>query len=182
MPRIPLVVRAEDLPAAHQPIFTKIARSRGQVAGPFAAWLHSPPVAERTADLGAYIRFESTLRPADRELIVLAVARERDRRFEWAAHAPEARKAGVRPEAIAAVRARAFDALTEDEAMLVRYATDLLGKRRVDDATFAAVRGRLGLEGVVELTATVGYYAMLACTLNAFDVRPDSGEEDLDVP
>src|SRR5207247_9388916 len=83
---------------------------------------------------------------------------------------------------IAALRARAFDRLTEDEALLVRYATDLLAARRVDDATFAAVRKRLGLEGVVELTATVGYYAMLACTLNAFDVRPDSGEEDLDVP
>ncbi len=64
----------------------------------------------------------------------------------------------------------------------MRYATDLLTKRRVDDATFEAVRRRLGLEGVVELTATVGYYAMLACTLNAFDVRPDSGEEELDVP
>ena len=182
MPRIPLIARPEDLPAAQQAIFTKIARSRGRVAGPFAALLHSPPVAERTADLGAYIRFESTLRPADRELAVLAVARERDCRFEWAAHVPEARRTGVRPEAIAALRARAFDRLTEDEALLVRYATDLLAARRVDDVTFAAVRKRLGLEGVVELTATVGYYAMLACTLNAFDVRPDSGEEDLDVP
>jgi len=182
MPRIPLIARPQDLPAAHQPIFTKIARSRGRVAGPFAALLHSPPVAERTADLGAYIRFESTLRPVDRELAVLAVARERDCRFEWAAHVPEARKAGVSPGAIAAIRARAFDRLGGDEAQIVRYATDLLTKRRVDDATFEAVRRRLGLEGVVELTATVGYYAMLACTLNAFDVRPDSGEEELDVP
>jgi hypothetical protein len=38
------------------------------------------------------------------------------------------------------------------------------------------------VQGVVELTATIGYYAMLACTLNAFDVRPDPGEEALDVP
>jgi 4-carboxymuconolactone decarboxylase len=58
----------------------------------------------------------------------------------------------------------------------------LLVSHRTDDATIAALRARLGLQGVVELTATIGYYAMLACTLNAFDVRPDSGEEDLDVP
>ena len=30
--------------------------------------------------------------------------------------------------------------------------------------------------------ARIGYYAMLACTLNAFGVRPDPGEEELDVP
>jgi 4-carboxymuconolactone decarboxylase len=46
----------------------------------------------------------------------------------------------------------------------------------------AVLRARLGVPGVVELTATIGYYAMLACTLNAFDVQPDAGQEDLDVP
>src|SRR5256886_16695510 len=85
-------------------MFTKLARSRGRVAGPLAALLHSPPVAGRTADLGAYIRFESTLRPADRELAVLAVARERDCRFEWAAHVPGrgARVCARRPSRLSA--------------------------------------------------------------------------------
>lgn len=183
MPRIPLIARADEVPVAHRDVWTRIAKSRGNVVGPFAALLHSPVLADRTAELGAYIRFDSTLSPVDRELVILSVARVFDCRFEWAYHVREARKAGVRTEAIAAIRERRAPAgLSEDEAAIVGYVSQLLVSHRTDDATIAALRARLGLQGVVELTATIGYYAMLACTLNAFDVRPDPGEEELDVP
>jgi 4-carboxymuconolactone decarboxylase len=175
------VTRPEDLPAAHREVWGRIAQSRGRVVGPFAALLHSPVLAARTAELGAFVRFESTL-PADvREVVILSVARGLDCRFEWAYHVPEARKAGVPAETIAAIRARRPPP-DGDAAVVTRYVSQLLVAHRAEDATVAALRERLGLEGVVELTATVGYYAMLACTLNAFDIRPDPGEEDLDVP
>jgi 4-carboxymuconolactone decarboxylase len=183
MARIPLIARPDDVPLAHRDVWTRIAKSRGSVVGPFAALLHSPVLADRTAELGAFIRFDSGLSAADRELVILSVARAFDCHFEWAYHVREARKAGVRAEAIAAIRQRRAPAgLTEDEAAIVRYVSQLLGAHRTDDATVAALRARLGTQGVVELTATIGYYAMLACTLNAFDVRPESGEEELDVP
>jgi 4-carboxymuconolactone decarboxylase len=183
MPRIPLITRADELPVAHREVWARIAKSRGSVVGPFAALLHSPVLADRTAELGAYIRFDSALSAVDRELAILSVARVLDCRFEWAYHVREARKAGVRGEAIAAIRTRrAPEGLAEDEAAVVRYVGQLLVDHRADDATVEALRARLGVQGVVDLTATIGYYAMLACTLNAFDVRPDHSEEELDVP
>jgi 4-carboxymuconolactone decarboxylase len=183
MARIPLITRADEVPIAHRDVWARIAKSRGSVVGPFAALLHSPVLADRTAELGAYIRFDSALSAVDRELVILAVARELDCHFEWAYHVREARKAGLRTEVIAAIRSRGAPAgLTEDEAAVVGYVRQLLVSHRTDDATVAALRARLGVQGVVELTATIGYYAMLACTLNAFDVRPDPGEEALDVP
>ena len=182
MPRIPLITRADQLPLAHREVWTRIAKSRGSVVGPFAALLHSPVLADRTAELGAYIRFDSALSPGDRELVILTVARIFDCRFEWAYHVREARKAGVSAEAIAAIRElRAPAGLAEDQAAVVDYVRQLLVDHRTDEATVAALRARLGVQGVVDLTATAGYYAMLACTLNAFDVRPEPGEEDLDV-
>jgi 4-carboxymuconolactone decarboxylase len=182
MARIPLVARVEDVPAAHRDVWMRIAKSRGSVVGPFAALLHSPVLADRTAELGAYIRFDSALSATDRELVILSVARELDCRFEWAYHVREARKAGVSGEAIAAIRERRAPAgLTNDEADVVRYVHQLLVTHRADDRTVASLRTRLGVQGVVELTATIGYYAMLACTLNAFEVRPEAGEEELDV-
>ena len=39
------------------------------------------------------------------------------------------------------------------------------------------MRERFGVDGLVELTATVGYYGMLACVLNAFDVVPEAGAD-----
>ena len=183
MARIPLIARADEVPPAHRDVWMRIAKSRGSVVGPFAALLHSPVLADRTAELGAYIRFDSALSAADRELVILSVARVFDCQFEWAYHVREARKAGVGAQAIAAIRERtAPDGLTEAEALIVRYVSQLLVTHRTDDTTMAALRARLGVQGVVELTATIGYYAMLACTLNAFDVRPETGEEELDVP
>jgi 4-carboxymuconolactone decarboxylase len=183
MARIPLIARADEMAVAHRDVWMRIAKSRGSVVGPFAALLHSPVLADRTAELGAYIRFDSALSATDRELVILSVARVFDCHFEWAYHVREARKAGLSAQAIAAIRERRAPAgLTTEEAEIVRYVSQLLVTHRPDDQTVAALRARLGVQGLVELTATIGYYAMLACTLNAFDVRPEAGEEELDVP
>jgi hypothetical protein len=41
------------------------------------------------------------------------------------------------------------------------------------------LQARLGREGLVDLTATIGYYAMIACALNAFGIEPTPGEPPL---
>jgi 4-carboxymuconolactone decarboxylase len=177
MARIPMIEQKADLAPEGQAVWDLIAESRGRVVGPFSLLLHSPPLAERTAHLGAYIRFESALSPADRELAILAVARELDCEFEWAYHVPVARKAGAREEAIAALRDRRVAGLTTQEAQLVGYVGQLLRTHRVDEKTFGAMRERFGERGLVELTATVGYYGMLASLLNAFEVTPAPGDD-----
>ena len=182
MTRIPVIASKSDVPAGHEQVWDQIASSRGRVVGPFTVLLHRPELARRISELGAYIRFESVLTPVDRELAIIALAREMDCQFEWAYHVLEARKVGVREEAITAVREARTDGLTQDEALIVRYVTLLFRRHRVDQATFDALRARLGVDGLVELTATVGYYGMLACTLNAFDVTPEAGAEVLNVP
>jgi 4-carboxymuconolactone decarboxylase len=182
MARISVIASKQDVPAGHEDVWDQIASSRGKVAGPFTVLLHRPELARRTAELGAYIRFESILTPVDRELAIIALAREMDCQFEWAYHVLEARKAGVREEAITAIREARMEALTPEETLIVRYVSGLFRGHRVDQATFDSLRARLGVDGLVELTATAGYYGMLACTLNAFDVTPEAGAEVLNVP
>lgn len=182
MARIPVIASRKDVPAGHEHVWDQIASSRGRVVGPFAVLLHRPELARRISELGAYIRFESALGAVDRELAILALAREMDCQFEWAYHVLEARKMGVREDAIAAVREARMEGLTPEEALIVRYVGLLFRRHRVDEATFDALRARLGVDGLVELTATIGYYGMLACTLNAFDVTPEAGAEVLNVP
>jgi 4-carboxymuconolactone decarboxylase len=177
--RLPLVERATATPA-QLAVWDRISQSRGRVAGPFAALLHSPELARRVAETGHYVRFEGPLAQADREMAIITVARALDCQYEWAAHAVLARRAGVREEAIAAVRERRAPAgLTPEEAQVNGYAAALLGRHRVSDEAFAALQQRFGLEGVVDLTATIGYYAMIACALNAFAVEPTPGESPL---
>ena len=180
MSRVPLIEQRGDVPeeAAHH--FDSIASSRGRISGPFAVLLNSPEVAGRAAHLGAYIRFESTLDPDIKELAIITAAREFDCDYEWSAHVVLARNAGVRDEAIDAVANRAaLDSLTADESLVVGYGREMFGNKRVSDATFDAAKERFGVQGVTELTATMGYYGMLACALNTFEVEPAADAERL---
>lgn len=172
--RVPMVTSREQLPADDRHHFDDIAESRGGVRGPFAVLLHSPELAGRTAHLGAYVRFEGDLPDAVRELAILTTARELECAFEWVAHVPIARDAGVPDAAVEVVRDGGdADGLDEPYRTVVAYGRELLSDHRVADATFERARERFDASGVTELTATVGYYAMMACTLNAFEVRPD---------
>jgi 4-carboxymuconolactone decarboxylase len=174
--RVPLVAKERATPA-QLAVWDRIAQSRGRVAGPFAALLHSPELARRIAETGHYVRFEGPLTQAERELAIITVARVFDAQYEWAAHAVLARKAGVRDEVIAAIRERRAPAgLTPAEAQVFAYANGLLREHRVSDEAFAALQKRFGLQGLVDLTATIGYYAMIACALNAFGIEPALSE------
>ena len=182
MARIPLIEEKKVLAAEHHKIYDAIAQSRGTVRGPFAALLHSPPIAERTAHLGAYIRFESQLEPKIVELAAVATARELDCKYEWAVHVTHAEKAGVSMETIRAIHQhKGPESLSFEEAQIVSCVQELLRSHRMSEPTFQALYARLGERGLVELTATIGYYAMLACTLNAFDVVSATPPEDLKV-
>ena len=176
MARLRQITVRDDVPPEHAAIFDAIAESRGRVSGPFSMLLHSPEVAGRIAHLGTYIRFESTLSPADRELAIITTSREFDCDFEWSAHEPLALQAGVPAETVKVVANRGdAGSLSEHEAMIVRYARELFQDRRVSEETFDSARSRFGDQGVTELTATLGYYSMLACALNAFQVEPAPG-------
>ncbi|MQG59064.1 MAG: carboxymuconolactone decarboxylase family protein [SAR202 cluster bacterium] len=176
MARITQITEREQVAEEHQTIFDSIAESRGRVSGPFSVLLNSPEIAGRAAHLGAYIRFDSTLEPQQRELAIITAARMADCQYEWSAHAPMAERAGVRDEAIDAVVNKApVGGLTEEEALIITYARELLGANRVSEQTFYDARTMFGDQGVTELTATLGYYTMLACALNAFEVEPPDG-------
>ena len=173
MTRIRQITERNQVDADKQHIFDGIATSRGRVSGPFSVLLNSPEIAGRAAHLGAYIRFESTLTPSQRELAIITTAREFDCGYEWAAHATLAREAGVREAAIQTIAdGGELSDLTYDEALIVGYGRELLRDHRVSEDVFAAAKATFGEQGVTELTTTFGYYSMLACALNAFEVQP----------
>jgi 4-carboxymuconolactone decarboxylase len=82
-------------------------------------------------------------------------------------------KGGVPPAVIDAIRnfkRPKFD--HEDEEAVYDYAAELNATHFVREATHRRARGLLGVVGVVELTALVGYYSMVAATLNAHELLP----------
>lgn len=172
MTRVTLINSRAQLAPEHHDIYDSISSTRGFVAGPFALLLHEPELAARIAHLGSHIRFESTLAARDREIVILVVASEMKCEYEWHFHAPVAVRAGVPNDAIAAIRNG--EELQDGDGQLGRYVRDLVRSHQTDPGRFDILLSRFGVPGLVTLTATIGYYVMLACLLNAFDIPADT--------
>ncbi len=182
MARIATIDKKEDLKPEDQTIFDAIAQSRGAVGGPWRALLHSPEMAHRTMHLGSYVRFESSLDHKVIEFAALVSARELDCKHEWAAHVNHAQKAGIALDTIRAVyQKQGVQTFSSEDAQLVSFVREMIHDHRVSEPTFQAIHGRFGDKGMVELSATIGYYAMLACTLNTFDVYTVTPPDDLKI-
>ena len=182
MARIATIDKKEDLAAEHQPVYDAIARSRGVVGGPWKALLHSPELAHRTMHLGSYVRFESTLGRKLVEFTALVAARELECKHEWAAHIIHGQEAGIPLETIRAVhQKKGAESFSSEEAQIVSFVREMIHSHRVSEPTFQVIYGRFGEKGMVELAATIGYYAMLACTLNTFDVYTFTAPDDLKI-
>jgi len=182
MARIATIDKKADLAAQDQKVYDAIAESRGVVGGPWRALLHSPELAQRTMHLGSYVRFESSLDRRLLELSALVAARELECKHEWAAHIGHAAKAGIAMETVRAVyEKKGTEDFTAEDAQVVSFVREILRSHRVSETTFQALYGRLGEKRFVELAATVGYYAMLACTLNTFDVYTTTAPRDLEI-
>jgi 4-carboxymuconolactone decarboxylase len=140
---------------------------RKGVFGPFLPLLRSPQLLDRVAKMGEYLRFDSVLDARVRELVICAVARHTTNQFEWVMHAPLAVKAGVSQAAVVALHAGARPkALQRDEEIALDFTRELLGTHGVSDATYGDALAQFGEQGVVELTALAGYFAMVCWVMN----------------
>lgn len=166
MPRVRMIEERDEASPSQLETFDHIAASRGKMIRPFAAMLHRPEIARAAADLGAVIRYQSTLSDHDRELVICTTAIERDCGFEWDSHSPIARSVGVSESTLEAIRSGS-EVDDADDAVFVDFARELSRDGKVNDVAFGNALGRLGEEGTVELAAIVGYYTMLAVFMNA---------------
>lgn len=143
---------------------------RGAVPANVQAWLPSPELAKRAAALGELVRYETSLGARRSELAILVVARRWSAAYEWAVHAGEAARAGIEAAVIDALAHGRTPGLDEGDAAVVAFARELAAEGRVSDATFARATAVLGAAGVVDLIGVVGYYTLVAFTLNVFEV------------
>src|SRR5262245_53853300 len=159
-----------------QRIYDKIAAKRGAIRGPYAPLMHHPALAERVADLGEYLRFGSTLPGDVRELAILITARSLSQPFEWVAHEPVARKAGLPDEVIERVRARQdLSTLPTPYAEAARIVQHVLARESRPSRLQDSVQRTFGVTGLIELVVLAGYYPLIAAVLFSFDVPLPDG-------
>lgn len=166
--RMPMLSPEDLSPAQREAVDEIRTGPRGEIAGPFIALLRTPELLRRLQSVGAHLRYtDLAIGPAVRELTVLAVARFYEQAFEWTHHLPLAIGAGVPDSACADLLAgRQPLELPEDLRTALRVVVELLTVHRVSDEAYREAVAAFTEAGIVEITATTGYYTTLAMVMN----------------
>ncbi len=166
-------IEPEKLSVEQKSIYDDILKSRnGSFGGPFAPWLLSPVMADRAQKLGAFCRYDSSLSPRLTELAILITARHWRANVEWFIHAPIAEAAGLAPNIIASLHLdEQPNFRRDDEALIYDLATALYRDKRIEKDLYVRAIEEFGEAMIVELIGILGYYALVAMTLNTFEVE-----------
>jgi alkylhydroperoxidase family enzyme len=139
--------------------------------------LWSEPLARGWNVFLGSVRREFALEGRLREAAICTVAAITGADYEFRHHAPEYVKAGGDPALVPRLRepdsAAEDPAFSDDERMAIRYAIAMTRDVRVPQPVFDAVRARLSETEIVELTATIAAYNMVARILVAMEVDED---------
>jgi 4-carboxymuconolactone decarboxylase len=143
--------------------------------GPYDPWIRSPELAKRAVSFGTFIWGRTTLERRLVELAILVTGRFWEANVEWVSHSRMALEYGVSQEVIDAVfEKRRPEKAPEDELVVYDVCRALHETHQLPIDIYQKVVELFGERGLVEIIATIGYYTMVAMTLNAFDV--DLGE------
>lgn len=165
-------------PRARGPQHFALVDAEGRLEGPFNAMLAAPEVGAALQQLGAAIRYQTSLSDRVRETAILQVAVHHRCEFEWYAHERLGRALRLTDEEIAAIDAGDIPAtFTGPEQAAAEAVQALLTTRDLDDGGFAAVSRHWDERAVMELVTLVGYYELLGLQLTVWRTPLPEGVE-----
>ena len=171
-----------DLPETVRPLADDILKiSSAALGGPYNALLRSPEMARRCFDHLDYLRFKTSVNKRLNEFAILIQARISNAQFEWWAHEPIARKAGLSDAVMRDLQnCQRPQHMQADERLVYDYCVQLSLNHRVPDALWHEAVSQMGEQAVIDLTVLSGTYVMVSMLLNATQVGiPQGGAEPL---
>jgi 4-carboxymuconolactone decarboxylase len=167
----------EQLSPEQQAVAAEVLKqSSAGLGGPYGMLIKSPELLKRYLMMTDYLRQKTSLPHRLNEMAILLEARIWDAQYEWWAHEPLARKAGLSDTIISDIRdGKRPGSMQPDEAIVYDVVTELLNKRQLSDDTFGKARQMLGEQQVVDLVAVTGFYVMVSAVVIAGRIAIPNG-------
>ena len=116
---------------------------------------------------GASTRFNPSMPRKLNEMAIIITARYWTSQYEWSAHKRAALDAGLNPAIVEAIQnGKRPTGMAKDEEAVYTFCSELLNRKQVSDATFAAAKTAVGEKGVVDLIGVMGWYHTVSMLLN----------------
>ena len=163
-------------PAQKQAVadFEKVRKA--PISGPWIPLVRSPELMTSAFTMGTYVRYNLSIGPMLTDFGIMVVARLWTMDFEWSIHAPQAVTEGVSQDIVNAIAdGRRPTGMSDDQALVYDFTTELQQNRRVSDVTYDRAVKRFGEKGVIELVGLNGYYTLLGMTFNTARIPAPDG-------
>ncbi len=165
-PRFPSVTMEQLTPEQQAVAAEVLKQSSAGLGGPYGMLIKSPELLKRYLMMTEYLRQKTSLPHRLNEMAILLEARIWDAQYEWWAHEPLARKAGLSDAIIADIRdGKRPGAMQPDEAVVYDVVTQLLNKKQLPDETFGRATKILGEQPTIDLIAVTGFYVMVSAVV-----------------
>jgi 4-carboxymuconolactone decarboxylase len=183
MARVKLLQKEEVQPKARE-IYDKIEEGGARIINLYRALAHSPSVLHNFTRLGNSLLSRAELSSKLRELVILRIARLTGSEYEWAQHYPVALEVGVTQEQAEAISHWSYSTkFSDEERAVLQYTDEVAQNVEVKDKTFKTLQQYLNEQCIVELTASIGYWGMVARFLVPLqidiDAQPAGSAQDL---
>lgn len=133
---------------------------------------HHPALLAAWTALREHIVNRTSLGPELSEVVILRAGLRLQSEYEWSHHVVRARAKGFGDDRIRSV-AGPVEGMEPLDALIAGSVDALLDDHALSEAQISGLVQALGKEAVYDLLATVGFYSVLAYSLNSFDVPLD---------
>jgi alkylhydroperoxidase family enzyme len=175
-PRIPPLARDGRDPKTAE-LLEALSAFNGVELNIFATLAHHPRLLKRWSDFGGVLLYGGKLPARERELLILRTGYLCQAPYEWGQHVTIGLAAGLTDEEIERVaKGPEAEGWSEADALLLRAADELHDESTISDRTWAGLAGRWDEQQLIELCMVVGQYHLVAMTLNALGVEPESDD------
>jgi 4-carboxymuconolactone decarboxylase len=156
---------------AHQE--AQILAERGRISPLYQVLLNSPPIAHGWEQMLSAVRNRSSLTADLRELVILRVAILNRAPYEFEAHLPIAKAAGVSDAAVQAVQQLVPQdptVWTPRQQLAIKMTDAMTQTLEVSDDLYQEVRAHFDVQGQIDLVATIAAYNMVSRFLIALKI------------
>lgn len=167
------ILQREDMNAAQKGLCEEIEAADGRLkGGPYWAYIRNPEFMRLHNEMSRYLQ-TCALTARERQIAVLAVVRHWDAAYPWAVQVRASLAVGLEPEIIDAINTRRQPDF-EDPGEQTAYdvACELVANKGLSEQTYAAAEAQFGLQKLVDAVSGIGFFSMVCCTANAFDITP----------
>jgi len=170
MARVPHITEA-DLPTAQQDLL--VSALQGTELNIYRTVGNNPAMLYGLRTLLGSLWRDSGLDPTQRELVILAVARETETAYAWHQHVAIGRDVGLSDAEIIAISDGQLDSFDRSGRLLVEYALATV-RGTVDDELSDRLAAAFDDETVVGVTTLASGYLMIGRLLDALAVETEA--------